>query len=193
MDVSGDGIVNDWEVKQATEQQREFVLKGSSTGEADFETGYPSFFYPVVLPPLWDESEQAYNDLSGETGAADYRDNIAACDPNPVGVGDSLLVEPGNMPGPTIQGARALCDQLVGTYCYDENNMHPTIIAAFWDSDVAPIGRTTVGVARLGSFQLVQVYNQKDHAVVIGRLQSFVAPGRVGSAATNVHRVILVR
>jgi len=45
-------------------------------------------------------------DLPGSTGASDYSNNIAGCNPAIVGNGDTMTPEPGNMVGPTAQGMR---------------------------------------------------------------------------------------
>ena len=47
-------------------------------------------------------------DLPGSIGAADYSNNIAACNPAKVHPGDTLPPENGNMVGPTKQGMDAL-------------------------------------------------------------------------------------
>lgn len=196
MDYDNNGEIDDWEADQAVQEEREFNLKAASGGAGDTlaSSGIPSFFYPVVLPPLWDDSRHEYNNLSGLTGAANYRSNIADCHPNPVGVGDSLLVEPGNMPGPTIQGARDLCDRIVDTWCYGaDGSLGVPLIAAFWDSEEDPIGRTTVRVARLGSFRLVRAYPEGSHGVIVGRFEGMIATGGVGTVSTTIQRPILVR
>jgi len=201
LDEDNDGTVEQWEVDLAVNSQREFVLKGSPGGQSpDFaDTGIPSFFYPVVLPPFYDAETGEYTDISGEGGAANYREAIGNCDPNPVGVGDSLMVEPGNMPGPTVQGARDFCVEIVDTYCNPSGLYSPDgepgmpIIAGFWDSDVAPVGRSAVEVASMGAFRLTQVYPEGQHGVVVGRFERFIAPGEVGNQATTLIRPILVR
>jgi Flp pilus assembly protein TadG len=201
LDENNNGTVEEWEVDLAVDTQREFVLKGGIGGNTpDFsETGIPSFFYPVVLPPFWDAGTGDYVDIGGEGGADEYRTAIAECDPNPIAVGDSLLVEPGNMPGPTVQGARQLCGEVVATYCNPSGLYSPDgkpgvpIIAGFWDSDETPIGRASVEVSTLGAFRLTQVYSQGQHGVVVGRFERLIAQGEVGDQQTNLIRPILVR
>lgn len=201
LDEDNDGTVEQWEVDLAVNTQREFVLKGGAGGNSpDFsDTGIPSFFYPLVLPPFYDASTGEYRDLSGEGGAAEYRESIATCDPNPIGVGDSVMVEPGNMPGPTVQGARKLCGEIVGSYCNPSGLYSPDgepgmpIIAGFWDSDVDPIGRSAVEVATLGAFRLMRVYSESQHGVVVGRFERFISSGGVGTESTTLIRPILVR
>jgi Flp pilus assembly protein TadG len=201
LDDNNDGIVQEEEVELAILSQREFVLKGGTGGGTpdSMQSGIPSFFYPVVLPAFWDAGTGQYVDLSGEGGADEYRDAISDCDPNPIGVGDSLLVEPGNMPGPTVQGARNLCGEVVATYCNPSGMYSPDgepgipIIAAFWDSDVDPTGRASVEVSTLGAFRLIQVYSQGQHGVVVGRFERLIAQGEVGNQQTNLIRPILVR
>lgn len=201
LDENNNGTVEEWEVDLAVDQQREFVLKGGAGGQSpDFsDTGIPSFFYPVVLPPFWDAGTGEYIDVSGEGGADEYREAIANCDPNPIAVGDSLLVEPGNMPGPTVQGARALCGEVVATYCNPSGLYSPDgmpgipIVAGFWNSDETPIGRASVEVSTLGAFRLTQVYSEGQHGVVVGRFERIIAQGEVGNQETTLIRPILVR
>jgi len=59
----------------------------------------PGWFFPVVINPV------------EGPGGANYRDNIATCDPTVVGPGTVLESEPGNMIGPTQQGMEALIAQ----------------------------------------------------------------------------------
>ncbi len=54
--------------------------------------------------------------LGGVTGGAEYRWNIANCNTTVYHPGDLLLSEPGNMVGPTTQGAQDLIDRDPGAY-----------------------------------------------------------------------------
>jgi hypothetical protein len=56
----------------------------------------PGLYHPVVINPV------------EGPGGANYRDNIATCDPTVIGPGTVLQMEPGNMVGPTAQGMRDL-------------------------------------------------------------------------------------
>jgi Flp pilus assembly protein TadG len=58
----------------------------------------PGVFQPVRIPRF----------DGGSTGGDDYRDNIASCAGLPIGVGDVLESENGNMIGPTRQGVNDL-------------------------------------------------------------------------------------
>ena len=194
LDLNNSDEVEDWEVDAAI--GREFTLKSATGGNTDSlsASGIPSFFYPVVLPPFWDATTQDYVDPAPQGGADAYRDNIATCLPELVGVGDSLLVEPGNMPGPTVQGARNLCASIVDTYCLGpDGELGVKIIAGFWDSDDDPIGRTAVVVATLAAFRLERVYSEGQHGVVVGRFEEMVTTGALGSGATTAYKIILVR
>jgi Flp pilus assembly protein TadG len=55
-------------------------------------------------------------DLPGSVGGADYRQNIAECNPNLVKIGDDMSPENGNMTGPTKQGADDLIAKDSGAY-----------------------------------------------------------------------------
>ena len=191
------------DVDMAIALRKRFILKsasGQTAVDLYAESGFPSFFYPVVLPPMFKCGTQGtercdsgeYQDVSG--GAAVYRENIASCNPDYVGSQDSLLVEPGNMPGPTVQGARQFCPRIDGTYCLnDDGTIGVPMIAAFWNKDSNPIGRTTVEVARMGCFELMEVYPEGSHGVIIGEIVKCQAPGEVGNHATNLVKPILVR
>ena len=62
----------------------------------------PSFYFSIAL--------------GGVTGGAEYRWNIANCNTTVYHPGDLLLSEPGNMVGPTTQGAQALIDKDPSAY-----------------------------------------------------------------------------
>ena len=76
----------------------EVMLKAGTPAEAINS----SHFYPIALPP--------------DTGANWYRDNIPGCWPGVMEIGDLIPVEPGNMTGPTIQGADDLIAQDPSAY-----------------------------------------------------------------------------
>jgi len=59
---------------------------------------------------------------NGATGANRYNWNIANCNPNAFGPGDTLVSENGNMSGPTAQGMRDLVNQDPGAYWDDGCN-----------------------------------------------------------------------
>ncbi len=62
----------------------------------------PSFYFSIAL--------------GGVTGGAEYRWNIANCNTTVYHPGDLLTSEPGNMVGPTIQGAQDLLDRDPSAY-----------------------------------------------------------------------------
>jgi Flp pilus assembly protein TadG len=200
-----DGIegISQNDVDMAIALRKQFILKsasGQTAVDLYAESGFPSFFYPVILPPSFkcgtngvERCEAGeYHDVSG--GANVYRTNIATCNNDLVGYQDSLTVEPGNMPGPTVQGARDFCPRIDGTYCLnDDGTIGVPMVAAFWNKDDNPIGRTTVEVARMGCFNLREVYPEGSHGVIIGEIVKCQSPGEVGTQATNLFKPILVR
>jgi Flp pilus assembly protein TadG len=62
----------------------------------------PSFYNPWALP--------------GNSGASDYRRDIAGCNTTIVPIGARMTPEPGNMVGPTAQGTRDLVDKDPNAY-----------------------------------------------------------------------------
>ncbi len=200
-----DGLegISENDVNMAIALRKRFILKsasGQTAVDLYAESGFPSFFYPVILPPSFKCTVQGverceegeYRDAAG--GANVYRNNIASCSNELVGSQDSLTVEPGNMPGPTVQGAREFCPLIHGTWCLNEDGTQGVpMIAAFWNKDRSPIGRTEVEVARIGCFNLMEVYPEGSHGVIIGEIVQCQAPGEVGTHATNLVKPILVR
>ena len=75
----------------------QLVLKNNNTGKVA-----PSLYNP------WD--------LPGSVGGSDYRNNIANCNTAIFKIGDLMPPEPGNMVGPTQQGADALVAKDPGAY-----------------------------------------------------------------------------
>ena len=68
----------------------------------------PSFYFPLALP--------------GSTGGDDYRWNIANCNTNIMHFDDWLVIEPGNMVGPTDDGVEMLIAQDPTAYWDSANN-----------------------------------------------------------------------
>jgi Flp pilus assembly protein TadG len=116
------------------------------------------FFYPVDFPPI--------NRGDPLTGAQVYQDNIIYGSQYDVFIGDYLMVEPGNMIGPTHQGVVDLINQDPGAYWDASLNMvqgsafpdgrSPRIIKIpLYDPDFPPdSGKNTVEVIGLAAFFL---------------------------------------
>ncbi|HQX82622.1 MAG TPA: pilus assembly protein TadG-related protein [Vicinamibacterales bacterium] len=84
----------------------------SASGPGSGFTVEADFGLRLTLKPSSDPiSPGFYNalQLTG-TGGSDYRYNISHCTETVWGIGDSIPIEPGNMTGPTGQGARDLID-----------------------------------------------------------------------------------
>lgn len=119
----------------------------------------PGLFFPVNYPPL----DLDPNPL---TGANWYRQWIADCEPYPVGVGDRLQVEPGNMVGPTHQGMddlialdpNASWDSATKTVVNSAYGISPRIaLVPLFDPTLPPnSGRNWVTVAQIGAFFIEQ-------------------------------------
>lgn len=62
--------------------------------------------------------------MGGGTGGSDYDWNIANCNTTLMGFGDLLLMEPGNMVGPTMSGIDELIARDPGAY-WDHSNSKP--------------------------------------------------------------------
>jgi hypothetical protein len=138
----------------------------------------PGFFFAVDFPPL--NSPQG----TPETGASVYNWTIENCSPYTIRVGDHLQIEPGNMTGPTKDGAQHLIDQDPGAYWDSQSNSiegssygtSPRLIKlAFFDPQaLPPSGRNHVVVSKLGAFFLEDV---APNGTVTGRFMDLVTAG----------------
>jgi len=116
----------------------------------------PGQFFPIDLP-IPD---------SPDTGGARYRSNISECNASPVGIGDVLYTENGNMVGPTRQGVQDLIDLDPGAYWDTSSDTiagsafgpsgSPRIIRIpFFDPAQPPTsGKTTVEITNVASLFL---------------------------------------
>jgi Flp pilus assembly protein TadG len=137
----------------------------------------PGNFFPVCYPPL---------DFPGgepETGGDTYREWIAGCTPYTVGPGDRLLVQPGNMVGPTRQGFEDLIaldpnarwDVGTQTVTGSAWGMSPRIaLVPFFDPTQPPTGgRDWVRITRVGVLFIEQMLGNE----VRGRFMTINVPG----------------
>lgn len=172
------------------------ILKAGELGAPGTSSG---FFYPVNFPPL--------NRGTPISGASQYSDNIINGAKDPIFVGDILVVEPGNMIGPTMQGIRSLIDMDPTAYwqsdnLYESNNGYvagsayegfssPRIVKiCFYDPNYPPdSGRNTVQVIRLGAFFL-EGYSGRN---VIGRFMEITSPGFWGGSPSFIKSVKLIQ
>ncbi|NIN72179.1 MAG: hypothetical protein GTO46_09740 [Gemmatimonadetes bacterium] len=194
LDTDEDGVIT--EEERILALGKTFVIKPAEAPE-----DAPSFYYAVVLPPYWDASTGTYAVLNDSIiGAGAYRDNIATCNPDLVGVGDSLLTKPGANFGPTWQGMRALCGEIdaAGT-CNPTGAYSPDglpgirIMAPLWDARVNPIGRVALEVTDIAAFRVTYVYVVESHVEVEGIFIRMVDGGAAEPGVGLVERPILVR
>jgi Flp pilus assembly protein TadG len=89
---NGTGFTRESTALGGDDHGRAIILKSGQPNQAIA----PGWYHPVVINP------------TEGPGGANYRDNIATCDPTIIGPGSVLQVEPGNMVGPTNQGIRDL-------------------------------------------------------------------------------------
>ncbi len=172
------------------------ILKAGELGAPGTSSG---FFYPVDFPPL--------NRGTPISGASQYSENIINGAEDPIFVGDILVVEPGNMIGPTAQGIRNLIDLDPTAYwqfddSYQSNNGYvagsayegfssPRIVkVAFYDPNDPPdSGKNTVQVIRLGAFFL-EGYSGRN---VLGRFMEITSPGFWGDSSSFIKGVKLIQ
>lgn len=177
----------------------------------------PGNYQAVQMPKYWDAATQTYPSPGPVSGANEYRNLVSGSTCNGLSVGDSLLTQPGNMVGPTLQGAQVqgtppagICHTIVNTpgnlathgNCLDANgNVGVDVKAAFYLCSTGCSGQSKVGVTLLGSFTLTKVYPTNaggqnpayDRAQIEGIFTPIQDMGPVGGGSTTLQRPILVR
>ncbi|MGQ9559632.1 MAG: pilus assembly protein TadG-related protein [Candidatus Oleimicrobiaceae bacterium] len=160
------------------------VLKSGTTGDP------PSWRYPVCFPPV--------NKGSPVTGAAAYQDAIVNGSPVAVEIGDELLVETGDMAGPTKHAV----DQILALdpdAWVSESGIHnsrypghssPRICkVALIDPDALPDpGRGSVTVVRFGVFFIEGMQGQS----LVGRYMRAATVGEMGDGQSDLFCVKLI-
>ena len=133
--------------------------------------------YPICFPPI--------NRGNPVTGSSAYLDNIISGSSSTVEVGDQLLIEPGNMVGPTQQGVSDIISQDPCAYWTTDGiegsnfqgNSSPRICKLLLiDSNTLPeVGRTEVTVTRFGVFFIESMQGQN----LIGRYMRIATTGEM--------------
>jgi len=169
-DADGDGIYDAGErydkdatgYTATTDVGTRIVLK---VGEPS-ETIASGVFFPITFPPL--DTGQG----KPETGGRNYRDWISDCSPYLVEDGDRLLVEPGNMTGPTYLGMEELTtsdpnarwDNHSASVVGSGYAKSPRIaLVPFFDPRFPPTsGRNWVRVTKIGAFFIERIHPNGD-------------------------------
>ncbi len=194
IDVNGDGTITQDEINQALAAGEVVLKPAQSLADA------PSFYYAVVLPPFYDSSEGTFSALNDSIkGSLGYRANLGGCNPDLVGVGDSIWTIAGAMKGPTIQGLRTLCGEIVAEQCNPSGAFSPDglpgipVIAPLWDSRVTPIGRTALEITDLAGFRITGVISVTSTVEVRGFFMRMANSGTVAPGVGLLQRPFIVR
>ncbi len=186
--LSGTGDLKPWAIPDLEFTLGvQVVLKAGALGAPGTEAGY---FYPVDFPPQ--------NQGTPIPGAQAYEENIINGSTMTIFIGDELLVEPGNMVGPTIQGINDIValdpsaywagDHVAGSNFPDFTSPRICKIP-FYDVNFPPdSGRNTVIVIRLGAFFLEGTQGRD----VIGRFIRITTGGIWGPGPSDLMGVKLV-
>lgn len=129
----------------------------------------------------------------GGTGGSVYKSNIESCNAASIGPGDVLQTEPGNMVGPTKQGADSLCrPHYASGACGDgKGGVGLVIKAPLWvSSDVVKGRAVDVTVKMIGSFSLDTVTK---NARVVGHFLRSVEAGNITTSKGTLVRILLVQ
>ena len=195
------------------------------------EYGNPSALYGLQLTLKIGSSENRISsgwfqalalpnaDGSPSSGGADYRSNIANCNPNIFQIGDVIPTEQGNMVGPTAQGVGDLVAKDPGASWNPSTNViqgscapgvcpggqyygrSPRIVpVVLFDIDGffqgSPNGKTSVTISNIMGF-FVEGMGGAGNKDVIGRLAAIpglsVAGSNVDETASFLRSVLLVR
>lgn len=145
---------------QGPDYGRQILLKPGNPNQAINS----SHFFPIALP--------------GGTGADWYRENIPGCWPGVAEIGAMIPVEPGNMTGPTVQGAGDLIAKDPSAYWDDVNDeivsdFHPSprivvlpVFDPFVYEDGRQHGRLDIKIANLVGFFIEDLVGNS----VLGRI-----------------------
>jgi Flp pilus assembly protein TadG len=181
-DDNGDGIYDHGEYYDrdgtgytaAVDVGTQIVLKVGEPSET-IESGV---FFPITFPPL--DTGQG----KPQTGADKYREWIAGCAPYLVNEGDRLMIEPGNMVGPTYLGMEDLTAEDPNAYWDDYSEFvngsayarSPRIaLVPFFDPRFPPnSGRNWVNITKIGAFFIERIHSNGD---VTGRFVQVTAQG----------------
>lgn len=184
---------------------------GSSGGVDSVTAGYmPGNFHAVMLPKYWDAATGQYTNPAPQSGANAYRDHVSGAGCPSLTIGDSLMTEPGNMTGPTIQGALGqnpaqgpgFCATIESGNpnasnfgdCLDAAGNHPVVKAPFYVCTTGCSGRSVVGVRLLGSFTIMKIIpSGSDKSAITGVFNPMTSSGPVGHGGTTLIRPILVK
>lgn len=161
-----------------------------SVGELGASPGGLTTLYAVCYPPV--------NRGTPQSGASAYEQNLINGSEMVVYVGDELLVQPGNMTGPTIQAIDAIINSDPDAY-WDGTVVagsdfpgfsSPRILKiAFFDpADPPGMGRDTVFVTGLGAFFLEGRQGQD----VVGRFIKILTSGVTGGSSMGLYSVRLI-
>jgi Flp pilus assembly protein TadG len=201
-DANGNGIFDDGEYydpdgtgyKAPLDVGASIVLKVGSSQDAI----KPGIFFPISYPPL--NNEEGQKPL---TGGAWYRQWISGCEPFLVGIGDELMLEPGNMTGPTRHGMDELIaqdpnaqwDPVNKTIINSAYGISPRIgLVPFFDPRLPPTtGRNSVVVSKIGAFFIESVNSSGE---VRGFFIQITTQGRpcetTGGPSTSLVRGIIL-
>jgi hypothetical protein len=171
----------------------------------------PGQYQAVKLPRKRSASGTVNPDgIPPQNGADPYRDAISGAVCYPIGVGDVLEVQTGDLVGPTIQGVERngaeddyVCYTLTqaGDCLNQDGTTGVDIKAAFHLCYSGCNGAAEVTVQMLGSFTLTKVVPQgggapdpnNPPASITGIFKPMAAAGPVGPGPTTLNRIILVR
>jgi hypothetical protein len=201
-----------------TDAQRTFTLKMGSSGLDDPPpgAGMPGNFQAVKLPRKQSAAGTPNPEGPPQNGASGYGDAIEGINCYPIGVGDVLETNPGDMVGPTLAAVEKqngsdqnyICASIVatdgptfGNCMNDQGGVGVDIKTAFHQCLTGCTGQSDVTVRLIGSFTLTKMYPKKgtdggvdvDKAQIVGVFKPLASTGPVGAGPTTIQKIILVR
>jgi hypothetical protein len=172
----------------------------------------PGIFMPIRLAPSEGQEECTKGGGGGgAAGAASYRRNICGCNATPLGIGDTVWTQTGNMVGPTIQGIEELLgkdptarfvesmDPAPG-YVYSElgdGSPRLVTVALISPDEIVKSGHQALTIANFGRYFLEEVWEENEKGVreakIRGRFLYWVngtAEGETASPLTKMLRLV---
>ncbi len=160
------------------------VLKAGPPGDP------PSWRYPVCFPPV--------NKGTPATGAAAYQEAIVNGSPVPIEIGDELLVETGDMVGPTRQAVEQILaldpdawlsqEGIKGSRFPGDSSPRICKVALIDPNALPEPGRGSVTVVRFGVFFIEGMQGQS----LVGRYMRAATIGEMGGDGSDLFCVKLI-
>jgi Flp pilus assembly protein TadG len=187
--ITGTPGLRPWALPSAGWSKGDYVLL--KPGDLGAPSTVPSFYYCICFPPM--------NRGNPEKGACVYRSNIIHGTEWDVFIGDEIMVEPGNMSGPTRQGVNDLICQdpcaywdgreIVNSSFPGTSSPRIVKLPLYDPNDPPDSGRKSIHTIGLASFFLLGMSGKDVMGIFVDKLSK----GTFGNGNSMVWGVRLVQ